>query len=307
VKVSALITTFNHERFVAEAIEGFLMQEVDFPCELVIADDCSTDATRDVIRRYWERHRDRIRVLLNRRNIGGRRTFVRAYRACRGQYVATLDGDDCWMSARKLQCQADLLDREPDYALCFHSVKMTWDDGGREPMIYRPSRIRETYRLEDLLEYNFIAACSVMYRKGLFAEYPAWHFVMPVGDWTQHILHAQYGAIGYIDEPMGIYRQHGGGVYSMKAATHKLMVAIEMLRRLRCAMARKHRGIISRSLRRHYCRLARQYCDEGELAEARRCMKECILEVGPGVHLPLRDLSSVLSRAFAPRWHRCSR
>jgi len=78
VRVSAFILPYNHERFIGQAIEGFLVQKTDFPCELVIADDCSTDGTREVIRRYWEKDRDRIRVLLNRRNIGAWRTVTRA-------------------------------------------------------------------------------------------------------------------------------------------------------------------------------------------------------------------------------------
>ncbi len=304
MKVSALITTFNHERFVADAIEGFLMQEVTFPCELIIADDCSTDATRDVIRRYWQRHTDRICVLLNRRNIGVRRTFARAYDACRGQYVATLDGDDYWTSAHKLQSQADLLDRHPDYALCFHSATMTWDDGSQEPIVYRPPCIRETYMLEDLLEGNFIAACSPMYRREVLRKYPSWHFLMPIRDWTQHVLHAQHGTIGYIDEPMAVYRQHNAGVYSMSPATDKIKVAIDMLRRFRCVMARRYRGTINSSLCKRYCRLAHQYCDEGKPAEARRCLKDCIREVYPGVQLPIRELLSALCRAFAPGLYR---
>jgi glycosyltransferase involved in cell wall biosynthesis len=307
VKVSALITTFNHERFVAEAIEGFLMQEVAFPCELIIADDASTDATRDVIRRYWERHQDRIRVLLNRRNIGVRRTFARAYDACRGQYVASLDGDDYWISPHKLQRQADLLDDHPDYALCFHSAKMVWDDGSREPRLYRPPRIQQAYGLEDLLEHNFIAACSPMYRRTMLSDCPSWHFLMPIRDWTQHVLHARHGAIGYIDEPMGVYRQHSGGVYSTSAATDRMRIAIDMLRRFRCVMARRYRGAINHSLCRHYCGLAREYCDEGKLVEARRCLKECIHEISPTIQLPIRELSGVLFRSFAPSLHRWCR
>ena len=77
-----MLLTFNHGPFIGEAIEGFLMQETDFPCELVIAEDCSTDDTREVIREYWQRHPDRIRVLLNRTNIGARHSSVRAYQRC---------------------------------------------------------------------------------------------------------------------------------------------------------------------------------------------------------------------------------
>jgi glycosyltransferase involved in cell wall biosynthesis len=303
VKVSALIITFNQERFIAQAIEGFLLQKTDFPCELVIADDGSTDGTRDAIRPYWQRYPDRIRVLLNRRNIGCGRTKVHAYRACRGQYVALLDGDDYWTSTDKLQRQADWLDRRPDCALCFHSVNMVWEDASREPVLFRPPHGKAMYTLGDLLQGNFIASCAAMYRKGVFDEFPVWSFVMPISDWTQHVLHAQHGAIGYIDEPMAVYRQHGGGIHSMKPLTHQTRVAVEMLRRFRCALPRGHGRRINSSLCRSYCRLARQYCDEGKPADAKRCLRECFREVYPSLRISWRSLLSVTIRAWHPAFH----
>ena len=304
MKASALILTFNHGRFVGQAIEGFLLQKTDFPCELVIADDCSTDNTREVIRPYWEAHRDRIRVLLNRRNIGGRRTIARAYQACRGQYVAAFDGDDYWTCPDKLQRQVDLLERHPTYALCFHSARMVWDDGSREPKVLRPRQIKESYTLKDLFEYDFIPSCSVVYRKGVFREHPGWYFVPPVGDWPHHVLHAQYGEIGYIDEPMAVYRQHPGGTYSGANSARKFRIAIEVLRRFRCVAAREYRHTIDQSLCRHYCALAHQYCDEGRLREARGCLLECFQEVHPGPLLLFRHLLGVTARACSPGLHR---
>lgn len=304
MKVSALIITFNHGRFIEEAIQGFLRQETNFPCELLIADDGSTDETRDVIQRYGQEYGDRIRVLLNPSNLGARRTMIRAYHACRGQYVATSDGDDYWTSPHKLQRQADLLDRHPDYALCFHSVRMVWDDDGREPIIFRPRRIKETYTLRDLFDHNFIASCSPMYRRGLFDRHPAWCFDVPVYDWMQLVLHAQYGAVGYIDEPMAVYRQHGGGVYSMSGATDRLGVAIEMLKRFRPAFARKYRRAIDTSLCRHYCRLTHQYCDEGKPAEARSSIRECLREVRVPPLAPAGGLLKATLRAYTPGLHR---
>ncbi len=304
MKASALILTFNHGPFVGQAIEGFLMQKTDFPCELVIADDCSTDNTREVIRRYWEPHQDRIRVLLNRRNIGGRRTIVRGYHACRGQYVAVFDGDDYWTSPDKLQRQVDLLERHPNYALCFHSARMVWDDGSREPKLFRPQQIKDTYTLRDLFEYDFIPSCSVLYRKGMFREHPGWYFTPPVGDWPHHVLHAHYGDIGYIDEPLAVYRQHSGGCYSGKNTARKFRIAIEVLRRFRCVAARQYRRTIDHSLCHHYCALAHEYCDEGRLSDARRCLLECVREVHPDPLLFFRHLLGVTARTCSPALHR---
>jgi glycosyltransferase involved in cell wall biosynthesis len=304
VKVSAMITAYNHERFIGAAIEGFLAQKTSFPCELVIVDDCSTDGTREVIRRYWERWPDRIRVILNRHNTGGYRALVRGYNACRGQYVAPLDGDDYWVGPDKLQRQADLLDSRPDCAMCFHSVTMIWEDGSREPMVLRPGRIRNAYVLDDLLETNFIGACSPMYRKGLFAEHPAWFFLTPVADWTHHILHARHGSVGYIDEPMGVYRQHGGGVYSTIGRTQRLSIAIECLRRFRCALERRHRRTIARSLAAHYLGLAHVHLQEGDIAAARMWARRCVLESVSGGRWPGVPLLRVLAGAYVPSLHK---
>jgi glycosyltransferase involved in cell wall biosynthesis len=303
VKVSGLILTYNHERFIGQAIEGFLLQKTDFPCELVVAEDCSTDGTRDVIRRYWEKHPDRIRVLLNRRNIGAARTYTRAYQACRGQYLAPVEGDDYWASPDKLQRQADLLDRHPEYGMCFHSVHMVWDDGNRAPILYRPPQIKDTYTLRDLVKTNFIGSCSTMYRRGVFGDFPGWYYHMPVGDWCQHILHAQHGAVGYIDEPMAVYRQHGGGVYSLKPAIYRRRIAVEMLRRFRCVLGRESWGAIDASLCKAYCALIHEYCDEGKLSEARQCLGECLREIHPGLHTPAIYLLNVAARLYMPGFH----
>jgi glycosyltransferase involved in cell wall biosynthesis len=276
MKVSTLLITYNHERFVGQAIESVLMQKASFPWELVIAEDCSTDGTRDVIRRYRQKHPDRIRVLLNRKNIRARRTMVRACTVSRGQYMAILEGDDYWTSPHKLQRQADLLDEHGDYALSFHSVQMVWDDDSRKPALFRPEPLKDVYMLKDLLKSNFIASCSPMYRRSMFPGYPPWFFLMPVGDWPHHVLHAQHGRIGSIDEPMGVYRQHSGGVYSMRKETEKLRVAIEVLRRFQCVLGGEHRRVLNRSLCEHYCRLARQYCEDGDLLQARASVRECL-------------------------------
>ncbi|MBM4030104.1 MAG: glycosyltransferase [Planctomycetes bacterium] len=308
MKVSTLLLTYNHERFIGAAIEGVLRQRTDFPCELVIADDCSTDGTRAVIRRYWEQHPDRIRVLLNRRNIGAARTLVRAYQACRGQYLAMVEGDDYWTAPDKLQRQADLLDAHPEYAMCFHSVWMVWEDGRQEPLLYRPERIQDRYTLHDLADRNFIGTCSALYRRGIFGAWPPWFFVMPVGDWCQHVLHAQHGHIGYIDEPMGVYRQHHGGVYSLKPATYRLRIAVEVLRRFRCILPREFRTTIEASLFRSYCALAHQYCDEGTPAQARQCLGECLREIRLTPHIPPARLLKAALRAWLPGpYTRCKR
>src|SRR5918994_3606750 len=105
MKVSALIITYDHERYIADAIDGALRQETNFDYEIVISEDCSTDETRAIVREYAADH-PRIRARYSPRNLGAAQNFVHGYRACRGEYIAVLEGDDYWTSPKKLQKQA---------------------------------------------------------------------------------------------------------------------------------------------------------------------------------------------------------
>src|SRR5262249_57206037 len=87
MKVSVLVLAYNHERFVGQTLESVLSQQVGFDWEVVIGEDCSTDGTAAVVRRYANRHPERIRVLPRERNLGMHRNFVDTWAACRGQYI----------------------------------------------------------------------------------------------------------------------------------------------------------------------------------------------------------------------------
>jgi len=230
MKVSVLMITYNHEKFVAQAIDSILMQKVDFDYEVVIGEDCSTDNTREIVIDYKRKFPDRIRLLLHQNNLGGRKNFAQALKTCRGEYIAMLEGDDYWTSPHKLQKQVDFLDSHPECAICFHSVRELYEDGSRTSWIFLPPGKKEIYTLEDLLERNLMATLSMMFRNGLFGELPTWFYGTRMGDWPLNILNAQYGKIGYIDEVMGVYRVHNGGVWSSNELIRKLQGEVEAYR-----------------------------------------------------------------------------
>jgi glycosyltransferase involved in cell wall biosynthesis len=115
--VSVCMMTYNHEPYIAQAIEGVLMQEADFPIELVIGEDCSTDRTREIVLEYQREHPDVIRVVLWDRNVGARRNYQKLDDLLRGRYVAFNEGDDCWTHPKKLQMQVDIMEANPDVGL----------------------------------------------------------------------------------------------------------------------------------------------------------------------------------------------
>ena len=114
------------------------MQRVDFEFELVIADDCSTDGTSEIVDRYQVHNRGRVRVLARTARMGMEHDDVRAYSACRGDYIAWLDGDDYWTSEYKLQRQVDFLDNYPECAMCVHDTRVLNDTATSAASI-RPS------------------------------------------------------------------------------------------------------------------------------------------------------------------------
>jgi len=236
MKVSVAIFAYNHERFIRQAIDSALMQQVDFDYEIVIGEDCSMDDTRAIVADYQKRFPRRICLLLSEKNLGGRKNLTRTLRNCQGEYVALLDGDDYWTSPYKLQKQVDFLDSHPECAICFHEVTVFDEDGSGGPRNYCRADQKKISTLEDLLSKNFIPTCSVMYRNGLVNELPDWYYAVPVGDWPFHILVAQHGNIGYIDEVMGAYRKHPGGVLSRLDRGELFLQDLEVLRQINAGL-----------------------------------------------------------------------
>src|ERR1700719_3562213 len=94
--ISVVMLAYNHERYLAEAIEGVVRQETSFAVELLIGEDCSTDGTRKVALSYQERFPEMIRVITSERNVGMHENLARLFAAARGRYIAFCEGDDYW-------------------------------------------------------------------------------------------------------------------------------------------------------------------------------------------------------------------
>ena len=120
--LSVYIITYNHERYIAQAIDSVLMQKTNFEFEIVIGEDSSTDNTRDIIQSYISRYPDKIRLITSNKNVGAGRNAVRTLKACKGKYIASLEGDDYWITKDKLQKQVDILEQHSNYSMCFSNI-----------------------------------------------------------------------------------------------------------------------------------------------------------------------------------------
>ena len=268
MKVSVLMITYNHEKFIAQSIESVLMQNVDFDYEIVIGEDCSTDETRDIVSGYEKRYPEKIRMLLSEKNLGMLGNYARTFNTCRGQYIAVLDGDDYWTSPYKLKKQVDLLDEHPEFSMCFHKVKVLYDVSDKTFYI-GPRDEKNKYVLKELLTENFVANCSVMYRAGLIDPFPDWWYSLEMTDWTTHILHAQCGDVGYINEVLGVYQIHPSGVCSMRSDIHGLQEDIKFYDLINAHLKYVFDKEIKLTKSKHYYMLSWLYYEDNNLNMAR--------------------------------------
>lgn len=227
-KVSVCIITYNQERLIAQAVESVLAQETNFPFEIVVGEDCSTDRTRSILIDLARRNPQTIRLRLPPENTGMCRNFAGTLQDCTGQYVAVLEGDDYWTSPHKLQKQADALDDHRDWAICFHPVRCIHDDETTPSRLFPDNWTRDEATLDDLFEENFMGTSSVMFRNRLFAELPPWFFDVKVGDWPFHMLNAAHGKIGFLPDVMAVYRLHAGGIWSQQSFSSRLAATFDM-------------------------------------------------------------------------------
>ena len=253
MKVSALIITYNQERYIAAAIDSALMQETAFDYEIVISEDCSTDGTRAIVRDYEARF-PQIRARYSPRNLGAAQNFANAYHACQGEYISLLEGDDYWISPQKLQKGSAFLDRHPECSMCAHGV-LKIVEGGRRSVRIR-SGLNEISTLEDLLLDNFVYTCSAMLRKEAFDDYPSWVYDAPFSDYPLWVQAAGHGDVGYIKECLAAYRVHGGGAWSGMAVVPQVEAEIAIREQISRDLGSCYDHVFERVFARFYGQLA---------------------------------------------------
>lgn len=215
--VSANMITYNHEPYIAQAIEGVLMQETDFPIELIIGEDCSTDRTREIVLDYQKKYPDIIRVITSGHNIGARKNSLRTNKACHGTYIAYCEGDDYWIDPKKLQKQVNFLGNNPDYGLVHSDFDKYYESKKVFERAFNKSnviKIPEGNIFNNLLGNEWIIHTpTIMIRNNLQKKYQKfcadnknetkkWKF----GDIALFLYFAMFSKIKYLDESTAVYR-----------------------------------------------------------------------------------------------------
>jgi len=125
--LSVCMVTYNHEKWIARAIEGVLLQQTSFPIELIIGEDCSTDNTRRIIQSFSSEHPEIIKAFFNKNNLGLAENFSQLLNKCNGVYIAICEGDDFWTDPQKLQKQVDFLKQNPDCIITSHNSRRLYE------------------------------------------------------------------------------------------------------------------------------------------------------------------------------------
>lgn len=214
--VSVYCMTYNQESVIADAIEGVLAQKTDFPFELIIHDDASTDGTADIVKSYAEKYPEIIHPIYQKVNQYGKCNFYKEFfnPKALGDYIAICEGDDFWVDPFKLQRQVDCMRSHPDCTMCFHAVKQLNADGSE--VTVRP--LKSTGEVDPQLIVKrggmFCPTVSLMLRRDVMFSWPEFRLSADVYDYPLQVLAASLGSVHYIDECMAVYRFGADGSWT---------------------------------------------------------------------------------------------
>jgi len=230
-RLSILLVTYNHERYIEKALKSIFGQVIEGPIELVIADDGSLDRTLAIVKNYEDKdHRFEFKYLSNKSNLGITKNYQRGFAACNGHYVAILEGDDYWSNTMKIQRQVEFLDTHWECDLCAVNYFIYEEKLARfTPRTF----ISNVYRLigaRELISDNLVGNFSTcMYRKHALDALPQDIYSIKSYDWIVNICVAQHSLIGFLAEPMSVYRLHADAVWSQKSSVEKLKEQLDFI------------------------------------------------------------------------------
>lgn len=233
--LSVLMPTYNHGRFISEALEGCLQQKTNFPFQIVVCDDCSTDTTREIIDSYAAKHTQIVRSY-QPRNSKGTNNYLDGLARISTKYIAFCEGDDYWTDPTKLQQQVDFLEANPLFTVCTHKVKILYDEGvphNAGEYVYKDldspnERIRNgVFFPDEAINNYYFQTSSFVFRWKFPNGLPGWFTKGMCFDHFLFLLHAADGLIKYFDMPMSCWRHHENGYTYLQNIDKNLFFAIK--------------------------------------------------------------------------------
>lgn len=211
-KVSIVMLVYNHERFLRQALDSILMQEVNFDYELIVGEDCSSDKSAEILKEYEIKFNGKMMPIYRKKNIGMVENDIDCFGRCRGEYFAYLEGDDYWTDSHKLQYQVDYLDNNLDCVCICHECDVV-DIDGNFTRKYNGREKKYTYTLDDFCNWDIcVPSNAKMYRlqetKKIIEKYDneiKKYNIVPA-DRVMSLLMLKLGRIDYVPDTMSVYR-----------------------------------------------------------------------------------------------------
>ncbi len=266
MKVSVMLLTYNHEKYIAQAIESALMQETAFNYEIVIGEDCSTDRTREITIEYQKKHPDKIRLLLPEKNLGIHANEIQVYSACKGEYLAFLDGDDYWIDRKKLQKQIDFLEDNSKFSMCFTGARIINEEGELLCENRVPEKYRRSLSQRDILSGYVPPTLTVMSRRS-HIQFPKCYYKMINTDFLECAMITEYGNAGYLPEVTSCHRLHKGGIWSMKDEEYYTLHNLKTREALLEHFGYRYRDILIPQVHYYFTKQIRQHSQNNALGK----------------------------------------
>jgi glycosyltransferase involved in cell wall biosynthesis len=221
--ISVLMLAYNHEPYIAQAIQSVLDQKTDLDFELVIGEDFSKDRTRAIILEFKEKYPAKIKVIENATNVGMHENFLRTLFSCGGKYLCVCEGDDYWNNPDKLNLQYQFLEAKPEYVLvCGNHARYIQNTNQfeRGNPVAGPDH---DITFEQLIQGNSITTATIMFRNVLKREDFAPDFFSIIScDWYMYMKLLSHGKFRYVNKNVAVYRINEG---SINGRTNRLTIA----------------------------------------------------------------------------------
>lgn len=213
--VNIVMITYNHEPFIRQAISSIVEQKTSFEYQLIIAEDKSSDHTRNICEELAKTHSDKILLLPECARLGMMRNLIQAFEACQGKYVAICEGDDYWSDSTKLQKQFDILENNLDISIVCHDTAILHRNGTQTTLVKPKHRLKTVYSQQEMCAsvLPVYHTSSLFFRK--FERLPSWVETCIVGDIPIFLLAVLKGDVYYLNEVMSVYRKHDTSISAM--------------------------------------------------------------------------------------------
>lgn len=211
--VSIVCTSYNHEKYIKNTLNGFVSQKTNFPIEIIVHDDASTDSSAAIIKDYENKYPHLFKNIYQSSNQYSKGRNIWEYifsNHCSGKYIALCEGDDYWIDSFKLQKQINFLENNSEYVLCSHNAKIIYNNVMSDVLFNEHTTDYDISMSEIIMGWS-IPTASIVFRKSAI-KYPEWHARIINGDILLTTLLRDKGKIFFMNDTMSVYRKHLGGL-----------------------------------------------------------------------------------------------